>query len=147
MGVTSHVHPLGSSYVTIERIWGPGVERKACKLQCYISPTSLFHHPNSLDLLGCPRKLGSMVCNWVITPIYHLLTSWDIQVVCLVIFYGFYDGQSAFFTTMWDKIVGSFSRHLSKQWRIVPSNNFPTYPEGNITPISSQYRNRHPTNN
>ena len=43
-------------------------------------------------MLGCPRKLGSMVRKWVITPIYpiyrqvithlrnHLLTSWDIQV-------------------------------------------------------------------
>ena len=44
------------------------------------------------QLLGCPRKLGSMVSKWVITLIIngvywgyspltnHLLTSWDIQV-------------------------------------------------------------------
>ena len=44
-------------------------------------------------LLGCPRKLGSMVSKWVISPTYnwsipwgynpltnHLLTSWDILV-------------------------------------------------------------------
>ena len=49
------------------------------------------HAANSVKyLLGCPRKLGSMVSKWVITyewgilglqPIdpNHLLTSWDIQ--------------------------------------------------------------------
>ncbi len=31
-------------------------------------------------LLGCPRKLGSMVGKWVISPTYQPLTSWDIQV-------------------------------------------------------------------
>ena len=45
-----------------------------------------------VSLLGCTRKLGSMVSKWVISPTYkwgilgyitnHLLSSWDIQ-VCL----------------------------------------------------------------
>ena len=45
-----------------------------------------------MDVLGCPRKLGSMAYNLLINGVYwgynpftnHLLTSWDIQVFDLI---------------------------------------------------------------
>ena len=46
------------------------------KRKTRLSGQRFFEDLEGASLLGCPRKLGSMVCKWVISPTYKYGIPW-----------------------------------------------------------------------